>query len=260
MKKNILLAAAICSVLLVKAGDESLTSHHFGGHSGGGGRSGGGSKFTIGISVGAALPMSEFGTAKKDSTLNSTSSIHNGFAKTGIHFDVSASYMIAGPFGLMAILGGNLNSYDAATANSIYFPHGGATITAPSYFIGQYMAGPALSFPAGQLSVNMHAVVGLVTANYPTITETFSGGTTISTGPNLSTFGYNAGLGIKFNFSSNIGLLVDVCYIGTLSAFDYTPITSTSTVTGFSGTSTDQSNHNMTFSMVTGSVGIAFDF
>ncbi len=254
MKKHILLAAAICSVLLVKAGDESLTSHHFGGHSGGGG----GSKFTLGISVGAALPMSEFGTAKKDSAINSTSSIHNGFAKTGIHFDVSATYLIAGPFGLEAILGGNLNSFDAATANSLYYPHGGATITAPSYFIGQYMAGPALSFPAGALSVNVHAVVGLVTANYPTITETYSGGTTTSTGPSLSTFGYNAGLGVKFSFGGNVGLLLDVSYIGIFSpAFDYTPLSSTTT---YLGTGTDQSNHNMTFSMVTASAGIAFSF
>ena len=254
MKKSILLAAAICAVLMVKAGDESLTSHHFGGHS-----SSGGGKFTLGISVGAALPMSEFGTAKKDSTINSTSTIHNGFAKTGIHFDVSATYLIAGPFGLEAILGGNLNSYDAAAANSQYFPHGGVTRTAPSYFIGQYMAGPALSFPAGALSVNIHAVVGLVTANYPTTTDTYSsGGTTVTTGPSLSTFGYNAGLGVKFNLSGNIGLLVDVSYIGIFSsAFDYTPLTSTTT---YLGTGTDQSNYNMTFSMVTISAGIAFSF
>ena len=47
MKKQILLAVAVCSALMLKAGDQDLMMH-------GGGSSD--SKLTIGISVGAALP------------------------------------------------------------------------------------------------------------------------------------------------------------------------------------------------------------
>src|SRR5580704_16801221 len=87
-------------------------------------------KLSFGVNVGAGIPMGDY--SKTDSTklpisrstvnagkANDTTK-YNGFAKTGFHFNVWGQYMIAGPIGLKLMIGGTMNSFDAASYTSTY--------------------------------------------------------------------------------------------------------------------------------------------
>jgi opacity protein-like surface antigen len=247
MKKHILLLTAVCSAFMLKAGDLNTTYH-------GGGSSD--SKLTIGLSVGAGIPLSDFANKTKDTIPADSNKIH-GFANTGFHFNATASYIFAGPLGAMVSIGGTMNSYDAVTATSVYFPHGGGVITATSYYVGEYLVGPCVSF-GDKLKLNIHALVGLVTVNRPTTTITFAGGTDVTSGNGASGFGYNFGAGIKYNFTDKIGLLIDLGYTGTTA--NYTGYTDVQTSGSFSGTTTNTgSKSNMNVAIFTATAGIAFN-
>jgi len=257
MKKHILLAAAVLSAFMLKAGDLNLNYH-------GGGSSD--SKFTIGLSVGAALPMGDY--AKKDTTGLAQSSDTTktgrtaGWANTGFHFDVTASYMFTDNIGAQVMIGGNLNSFDAATYMTAYGIKSPATYTQNSWYIGQYLVGPVFSF-GQQLKVNIRVLVGLVTSGGPVATETNgqSGGAAFSetvTSNAGSGFGYNFGAGIKYNFSEKLGLLVNVDYLG--SSILYTGYKTSTTFGSLSG----DGNHPtiktaMAMGAVNATVGLAIN-
>jgi hypothetical protein len=255
MKKHILLAVAVCSAFILKAGDKDLLSH------GGGGDS----KLTIGLSVGAALPMSAYGAKATDtasSTQNDSTHVQNGFASTGFHFDVTASYMFADHIGGQVMIGGNMNSFDVATYKTVNNIKSPETFTANNYYIGQYLVGPVLSF-GDKLKLNIRVLVGLVTSNATVITETNgqSGGAEASftrTGNPGSGFGYNFGAGIKYNFNDKMGLLVNVDYLG--STLSYTGYGQSSTFFGTTSSTTNTTlKQTMALGMVNASVGIAFN-
>lgn len=256
MKKTILLVAIIFAGFIVKADDFTTKAH--------GGMSSSDSKLTIGISVGAALPMSAYGAKKSDtasSVKNDSTHIQNGFASTGFHFDVNASYMIAGPVGVEVMLGGNLNSFDNATYMTVNNIKSPATFSGNSYYVGQYLVGPVLSF-GQQLKINVRVLVGLVTTNASTQTETngASGGAAESftyTGNAGSGFGYNVGAGIKYNFNDKMGLLVNVDYLG--SSISYTGYKESDSGF-FSGSVTNTTlKSTMALGMINATVGIAFN-
>ncbi|HWY99052.1 MAG TPA: hypothetical protein VNY36_08210 [Bacteroidia bacterium] len=213
MKKHILLVVAVMSAFILKAGDKNLASH------GGGGDS----KLTIGISVGAALPMGDY--AKKDTTGLASSSDTTktsrgaGWANTGFHFDVTASYMFSDHIGAQLMIGGNLNSFDNATYMTAYGYKSPITYTQNNWYVGQYLVGPVLSF-GDKLKINIRVLVGYVASGAPTATQ--SNGQSGSSGYSVtntadgggSGFGYNFGAGIKYNFTDKMGLLVNVDYLG----------------------------------------------
>jgi hypothetical protein len=239
------------------------------------------SKLSFGLNVGAAIPMGTF--AKHDSSalpvssftgnnagkVNDTTKL-NGFGKTGFHFNVWGQYMIAGPIGVKLMIGGSMISYDVATLNSdiateyMAYNHsstGAPTFTSNSYYVGQYLIGPALKLPAGKFNIEGQILVGLVSTTYPTLTEnldqsSISGGVTYSeTGTSVVTFksasgfGYNISAGIEDKIAPLIGLHLDVGYTGSsLSVGSYTQTTSgteTETITGF-GTQTQSFNNVQT--------------
>lgn len=264
MKKHIILiAVAVLSAFSMKAGDLNLNNTTYGGGSSD-------SKLTIGISVGAAIPLSDY--AKHDTThgysvggargYDSTS--RAGYAQTGFHFDVTAGYLIGGPVGAMVMIGGNMNSFDATdfeSENNIKSP---ATFSSTSYYLGQYLVGPYLSLPAGdKLRVNIRALVGLMTCN--TTTMTYNNGQSGAlaangtySGNGGSGFGYDFGLGIKFNFNDKMGLLVNLDYAG--SSIAYTGYVESTTDTFGSSTYTNTTlKSTMAVGLFTASIGIAFN-
>jgi len=247
MKKHILLLAAVCTAFMLKAGDLTVNGH------GGGGDS----KLTIGISVGAGIPMGDLGNKTRDTVAADSNKAH-GFANTGFHFNASASYIFAGPLGVMVSIGGNMNSFDGPTYTSVNKYPSGESATGTSYYIGEYLVGPCLSLGQSSLKINIHALVGLVTANAPTVTTTFSGGSVVSSQPSTSGFGYNFGAGIKYNFNEKMGLLVDLGYTGateTYTGYTYVQNYGSSTLT------TTNNGHKaiMNVGIFTATVGIAFN-
>ena len=253
MKKQLLLVAiAVLSVFAVKAGDKDLMFR------GGGG---GDSKLTIGISVGAALPGSDW-AAKAKNTSNDSTKRPDGFAMTGFHFDLTAGYQIAGPVGAMILIGGNLNNFDAATYKSVYNYPSSETFSATNYYSGQYMVGPFISVGGDNFKFNVRVLVGLITCSSPTFTSsgTFFGSTVtdVQSGNDGSGFGYQFGAGIKYNFTSSMGLLVNVDYVG--STITYTGYKDVQTSGSNSTTTTNTTlKQTMGYNNITASVGIAFN-
>lgn len=254
MKKNILLAFAVLAAFTLKAGNLSY----------GGGND---KKMTIGVSVGAGIPMGAWGSKNSDtasSVQNDSTHIQNGYAKTGFHFDVTAGYLFSSSVGAMVYIGGNMNSFDAATystANGIKSPE---TFTAKSYYIGQYLVGPYGSFGADKLKFNVRLLVGLVTANRPTMTRTSTYGgqsyTDEYSGKGASGFGYQLGAGIVYSLNDNMGLTVNLAYTG--SSVTYTGYTSVgpNPFTGSTVTTTNTTlKQTMSLGLLTASVGLAFN-
>jgi len=257
-------------------------------------------KLSFGINVGAGIPMGDY--SKTDSTKLPLSSAttnrgkandttkYNGFAKTGFHFSVYGQYMIAGPIGVKLLIGGTMNSFDITSFNSTYASilteNGSAspgqtfpTFTASkSYYIGQYLVGPCLKLPAGdKLRIEAQILVGLVTANYPSLSYTYStsGGTApfnySETGTETyssssgSGFGYNIGAGLEYMATDMIGLHLNVGYTGSsLSYSSYTQASSSSyTFGGTTSSSSSAGTYNIPKTMSMGllqiTVGVSID-
>ncbi|MGP8217417.1 MAG: hypothetical protein ACLQQ4_17755 [Bacteroidia bacterium] len=266
MKKNILLAVAVLATFTMKAGDltgttlfsdNSTSNLNTASYHGGGG--GGGGNF-FGISIGAALPQSAYG-AKAKNTSNDSTVIPDGFANTGFHFDLTGGHMFSDNIGVMVMLGGNLNSYDVTTYESVYSISSPATFTSSSYFIGQFLVGPVLSF-GDKLKFNVRALIGYVMATGITQTETNGQSGALSTSETVTGnmgggFGYNIGAGIKYGLSGNMGLLFNVDYLG--SSVGYTGYKeSWSPSIGNGSTTNTTLKQTMSLGMINISIGLAW--
>jgi hypothetical protein len=230
-------------------------------------------KFSIGLAAGTTIPLGGFAAsgAASDST-------HiNGSAQTGIHFNATASYKIYKIIGAMVMVGGNINSYNAAASG-----FAAATVPSGPHYVGQYMAGPYVSIPVGKkFFIEARALVGLITSHYPELTEgtsvSFSGfvGANVSIDTKLKSgaaFGYSGSVGAKYMFSNHFGLTLNVAYSGSnmkypsytihtvetassiLSAFSSTPLPNVNTTT------THNTPIHMSLGMINISAGAAYSF
>jgi hypothetical protein len=188
-----------------------------------------GNKLSIGLNIGANFPQDAY--SSKDSSklpvVNGANDI-SGYAKIGFHFRAYFNYMFTHYLGAMASVGGNLNSMDISTLNiqtdAEYSAHGFTGIppsfsNSGSYYIGEYLIGPYLKIPTGNknFSIECKLLLGLVTANYPTLTYAYNYMGTIATQTesfkNGSGFGYNIGGGLKYSIDKGlIGLHLGIGY------------------------------------------------
>jgi hypothetical protein len=214
------------------------------------------SKILIGVSVGAGLPMGAFGTA--DNTPANDNSHINGWAKTGLHFDLNAGYKFTDNIGGMLMIGGNMNAFNASAFDAKN-PHPGYTTTATSHYIGSYMVGPFLNLPVGdKFAITARVLVGLMTAKFAEITETAGSSTFVTKYATPSTFGYDAGAGVKIGLTDALGLAINVDYLGGTPTFvSYT--TTANTAIGSSAT-THTGSAAMSTGLVNLSVGIVLGF
>lgn len=72
-------------------------------------------KNRISISIGPAIPIGDIKNSRLDSSL-----LMNGFAKTGVHFNVTYTYNFANNFGISSAFFGNVNSVNMREYNSEY--------------------------------------------------------------------------------------------------------------------------------------------
>ncbi|MGP8217419.1 MAG: hypothetical protein ACLQQ4_17765 [Bacteroidia bacterium] len=224
----------------------------------------GNKKFSIGISIGEAIPMQDFGSTNvKNSFWDFTSPDSTrlqGFATTGFHFNISASYLFSDDFGIMMLIGFSSNSFDInAFSSSIGYP---ASNTTGGYSTAEYLIGPYLSLPVvNKLKINISALIGLVTSSYPTLNIALNDTTVLETNFNGgSGFAYSFSAGLEYSVNNNISLLLNFAY--TETTITYSSWLATYTITGYYPVTI---NHNTDVtSMSTGilkpTIGISFKF
>ena len=170
--------------------------------------------FNISISAGTSVPFKSFSSVDvKNSFWDFTSNDSvklQGFAKTGIHVNITASYLFANKVGLMALFGNNSNAFDIFTfSNKVGVPF----ITSDKYHIGEYMIGPYCSFPfSSKFTFEANAMIGLVTANYPALSITIVDTTETIAFNSGKCFGYGFGGLIKYNITGKIAVSVNAAY------------------------------------------------
>jgi len=224
-------------------------------------------KLSFGLNVGVGIPGGDF--SKNDgsalplaNTTTPDTTKYNGFAKTGFHFDVYGTYMFSSHVGAMLSLGGTMNSFDAATLQTVANSNGGsgAVVTSSgNYFVGQYLVGPYVALPLGsnKLQLELKGLVGLVTANYPTIDYAQGLGTGTITVKSGSGFGYRFGAGLKYMVADMIGLHFDLGYTG--SSITYSSSTQTQSFGSMSQSETDPVSKTMSLSLMQVTVGVSVD-
>ena len=102
--------------------------------------------------------------------------------------------------GIEVMLGGNLNSFDAATYKTVNNYPSGETFTSTNYFVGQALVGPVLSF-GDKFKFDIRALIGYVFA--PGLTQTQSNGQSGKAAAS-STYNQNLGGGFGYNFGAGI--------------------------------------------------------
>ena len=172
-------------------------------------------KFSIGLAAGTTLPLQDY----KASGTASDSNHVVGSAQTGIHFNVTAGYKFYKIVGAMVMIGGNINSYNAAVSG-----FGSAAVPSGPHYVGQYLAGPYVSIPVGKkLFIEARALVGLMTSHYPELKESasasFGGFATISGSVDTkiksgTAFGYSGGVGAKYMLDNHFGITLNMAYSG----------------------------------------------
>lgn len=188
-------------------------------------------KISLSVNVGAAMPLGAWGSKKTDTTqavANDSTHIENGYAKTGFHFDITAGYLFTNNVGGMILIGGNMNKVDVSTYESVNNIKSPDKVTYKSYYVGEYLIGPFLAIPAGdKLKINIRVMGGLVTANTPAETDSYSTSdnygtisvTDKATGKSGSGFGYQAAAGVQYNLNDNLGLNLNLGYTGSSVAY-----------------------------------------
>lgn len=195
-------------------------------------------KFSLDVNIGVGIPAGDFGNTTQV-PLPSTDTTHvNGLALTGFHFSIAANYLFSSFFGGMIMVGGNLSPFDEAEWQSLRSTQviGISTSVNGMFYIGQYLIGPYISVPASpKVKIEVKALLGLVTANYPTLNQTFPYyGTTVvevKTFNNSYDFGCYFGAGIKYMVTDNIGINLNAGYMG--SDINYPEVDLTVAQTGY---------------------------
>lgn len=204
------------------------------------------SKGFVGLSIGAGLPLNDYGKAEGNPlnyNLSSTDSIQGfGFAKIGVSFNLTAGYKFLPFLGGMVMGSGTINGFNVDAIQDTTHP----ILKSTSYFIGKGLVGPFLYFSSGKVDLSFRALAGLAYVKYPTITRTSSGKgySSVSTfeTPSATGFGYNIGASLNFILSDHVGFLINADYFGT--KLNYKDVKSSTNIV-FSGitTSSESTDH-----------------
>jgi len=256
MKKLTLISAALIGLGMVYTGQNTANAQ------------GVVHKLSFGLNVGCGIPGGDF--SKNDGTAlpianakGADTTKYNGFAKTGFHFNIYANYMFSTNVGATIVIGGTMNTFDAATlqtvANTNNTGSPAVVTSSGNYYVGQYLIGPYFAFPLGsdKVSLELKGLVGLVTANYPTIDYAEGLGTGSIAVKSGSGFGYSGVVGLKYMLTDMFGLHLDVGYLG--SSISYSSSTQTQSYAGMSQSYTDPVSKTMSLSLIQVTIGASVD-
>lgn len=176
-------------------------------------------KFSLKLSVGAAIPLGDFASTNvKGSFWDFTSADSTrlqGFATTGFHFDFSFTYYIHDFFGIAVMIGDNINGFDVnAFSNTMGYQ---ATTSTATYSTSEYLIGPVFNFNlANKLKLTAAVYVGFARNNYPQITlalnDTLNYTRYLQNG--MLSFAYSVSTGISYSITDYMDLTFDVAYTG----------------------------------------------
>lgn len=203
-------------------------------------------KFAFGFNIGKGKPMRDYGDVTMSQlpmskfTGQDTTKI-SGYAQLGFHYDFYATYKLKRHFTIVFALYGDMNNYDLTVLNSQYaafFPPNKVSVyTHREYHVMQYLIGPKFNLPVSKFcSVEFKALAGLTTNSYPPSLIYFGvKDTVISAYSSGKGFGYNFGVGLKYNLDMDgilgIGFHLNLNYAGsTLIYPSYVVVNSTSSV------------------------------
>lgn len=244
MKKFILIVSVLTTSVIMNAQVNSLPII--------------GNKFTFGIDGGLALPGSDYSAT---GSLNSSSgSTIDGFAKMGYCYNAYAGFKFSKLIGAMVLYGANSNSFNTSDLSSGSSASGG-------YTVSEYLIGPYMSITLVKIKIEVKLLGGMVSSNYPTISQnsTFNGITSsvvnsFSTG---NAFGYCAGAKIKYMMIGGmLGIGVGLNYIGSDVSFKGTYTSETSSVnigSNMFGTTSSSVNNKMSISILQPTIGLSLD-
>ena len=171
--------------------------------------------FSISVSVGSAVPTKSFSSTNVKNSFwdfNSVDSVKlQGFAKTGIHFNITTSYLFPNGIGIMSMIGNNANSFDIHTfAATVGVPF----TTVEGFHTREFLIGPYFSFAGGSnFTFEANTMIGIVTANYPTITQTVVDTTEAIKFNSGSSLGFSIGGTVKYGITRRISVSVNVSYL-----------------------------------------------
>ncbi len=184
-------------------------------------------RFSFALSFGAAIPVSDFGSANVKGSFwdfNSPDSTRlQGFALTGFHFDFTLWYRINDFLGVEVFYGGNVNDVDINTfSNTVRYI---STTTQPSYYTPEYLIGPYCYFQEGKLTGKLSAMIGMVTNTYPPMNMAINDTTTLAISMNNggSGFAYSFNAQLEYAISPRTSIYFNAGYTGaTISYAGYT--------------------------------------
>ncbi len=189
-------------------------------------------KFSFGLSAGPAFASKDFGSKNVKNSFwdfTSTDSVHlQGFAKTGFHFNITASYLISENFGITGMFGNNSNPFDLSTFATTVGPP--FTSSFPQFQTSEYLIGAFFStLVRDKIKFEANIMIGAVTTTYPTLDWTYPvtypagygvpAGTVVATtqtyvfNPGAS-FAYSFGASFKYVLSEHFDLSLGIAYTG----------------------------------------------
>ncbi len=159
-------------------------------------------QFSFGVDGGLSIPTGQYA-----GTVSTSSNTLNGYAKIGSCYDAYVGFKFIPILGAMVQYGANNNSFDVAKLNT----NGTSTFTTSGGDrIAEYLIGPYISIKLANIKLEAKLLGGIVSSNYPTITESTSfNGVTSSVSNSFDTgndFGFCAGAKIKFMAARIVGI------------------------------------------------------
>ncbi|HTB30927.1 MAG TPA: hypothetical protein VK808_02820 [Bacteroidia bacterium] len=172
-------------------------------------------QLTVGIDGGLSIPTGQYA-----GTASTSGNTLNGYAKIGSCYDAYVGFKFLPFIGAMVQYGANNNSFDVAKLNT----SGTSTFTTSGGDkIAEYLIGPYFSIKLANIKLEAKLLGGIVSSNYPTITDNTSfNGVTSSVSNSFDTgndFGFCAGAKIKFMVARIVGIGLGVDYLASSVSF-----------------------------------------
>jgi len=201
----------------------------------------------LGISIGAAIPVGEFGSTDIGGE-------YSGFAKTGLSFQlINFGYRLGKNLGIAGLWSGSAFNMDVdALVNNSGL--GAVNVEADPWSFGAFMGGLLISIPSDKFDIDFRGLIGFSYGKTPEMTISgydIEGNYAFvkQTSGTSNSFAYDLGVGIRYNVSRLICINLLLDYMGSKPKFS----TDLFSANGYYGKSEfDQPMNHIT---ITGGIG-----
>lgn len=249
--------------------------------------------FLFGFNVGENVPMSGYGSTSQGHLplgrmSGSDTNTMSGYAAplhSSFHYDFYAGYKIFPHVDIMIECNEDFNRYDIKTANTEYqvlMSSSQVSVTTGDNFnVTQFLAGPYFFFPlsgtpsnvatkkhhsfqlnpiGNNLSIELKLLVGITSANYPSIYFNGLAETNLYTFTSGRGFGYFGSVGLKYDIVDGVGFHLDVNYEGSAITYPNYSVSTYYNPNMLPASSYTSSEYNTQKTMLIGLVQITIGF